>query len=303
MKCLSWRMELRQLKYFAKAAELQNFTEAAAALFITQSTLSQQIKQLEDELQLPLFDRIAKRVRLTEAGKSFLPYALKTLKDSEDGRDILRDLMNLKTGTLSVGVTYGLSNLLTKAVGEFNKSHPQIKLMISFGTTQELLGNLETGNLDFMLSFYDEPDNERIITDHLFFAQLSLIAHSNHPVTAKKNITLQDLPGLPLILPSPGYSIRSYLNLLMKKNDLSPSLSIEVNDIHTLLHFVQTSRWVTVLMNSTIRHHPELKALPIIGADMQRQATIAWPKNVYRKKSASSLAELLLMHSADYQTA
>jgi len=294
-------MELRQLKYFAKAAELQNFTEAAAALFITQSTLSQQIKQLEDELQLPLFDRIAKRVRLTEAGKSFLPYALKTLKDSEDGRDILKDLMNIKTGTLSIGVTYGLSNLLTKAVADFNEKHPQIKLVISFGTTQELLRNLEGGNLDLMLSFYDEPDNERTTTDHLFSAQLSLIAHRDHPVSAKKDIKLKDLPELPLILPSPGYSIRSYLDLIIKKNDLSPSLSIEVNDIHTLLQFVQTSRWVTVLMNSTILHHPGLKAVPIIGADMQRRATIAWPKGAYRKKSASSLTELLIMHSADYQ--
>ena len=209
-------MELRQLKYFTKAAELQNFTEAAAELFITQSTLSQQIKQLEDGLGLPLFDRIAKRVRLTEAGKSFLPYALKTLKDSEDGRDILKDLMNLKTGTLSIGVTYGLSNLLTKAVADFNEQHPQIKLLISFGTTQELLRNLEGGNLDLMLSFYDEPNNERITTDHLFSVRLSLIAHRDHPVTARKGIKLKDLPDLPLILPSAGYSIRSYLDLVMK---------------------------------------------------------------------------------------
>ncbi len=73
--------------------------------------MSQQIRQLEDELRLPLFDRIAKRVRLTEAGKAFLPYALKTLKDAEDGKETLRDLMELKTGVLSIGVTYGLTDL------------------------------------------------------------------------------------------------------------------------------------------------------------------------------------------------
>ena len=68
-------MELRQLKYFVRSAELLNFTEAANDLFISQSTLSQQIKQLEDELDMLLFDRVGKRVRLTEAGNLFLTYA------------------------------------------------------------------------------------------------------------------------------------------------------------------------------------------------------------------------------------
>ena len=68
-------MELRQLRYFEKASELLNFTEAAKSLFLSQSTLSQQIKQLEEELGVLLFDRIGKRIVLTEAGESFLPYA------------------------------------------------------------------------------------------------------------------------------------------------------------------------------------------------------------------------------------
>lgn len=68
-------MELRQLRYFEKTSELLNFTEAAKALFISQSTLSQQIKQLESELGVLLFDRVGKRIVLTEAGSSFLPYA------------------------------------------------------------------------------------------------------------------------------------------------------------------------------------------------------------------------------------
>src|SRR3954463_12885756 len=106
-------MELRQLRYFIRSAELLNFTEAAHTLYISQSTLSQQIKQLEDELGIPLFDRIGKRVHLTEAGGLFLPYARQTLVDSEGGRFVIDDLKGLKTGELKIGVTYGLSALLT----------------------------------------------------------------------------------------------------------------------------------------------------------------------------------------------
>ena len=78
-------MELRQLKYFEKACELENFSEASRQLYITQSTLSQQIKQLEDELGILLFDRIGKRIIPTEAGRAFLPYARKQYRKQKTG--------------------------------------------------------------------------------------------------------------------------------------------------------------------------------------------------------------------------
>lgn len=93
-------MELRQLRYFKEACELRNFSEAARVLHISQSTLSQQIKQLEEELDVLLFDRIGKRVVPTEAGKAFLPFACKSIKDAEDGCQIIRDLKGVETGTL-----------------------------------------------------------------------------------------------------------------------------------------------------------------------------------------------------------
>lgn len=294
-------MELRQLKYFAKAAELQNFTEAASALFITQSTLSQQIKQLEDELSLPLFHRVAKRVRLTDAGKAFLPFAQKTLKNASDGKEMLRDLMDLRTGALSVGATYGLTDLLTKSVAVFSATFPGIKLLINFGTSEELLGQLEEGDLDMMLSFYENTHNQRVSSDHLFPSRLSLVAHASHPVARHEHVGLADLMQLPLILPSKGYSIRGYLDTLLRENNLQVSVNMEVNDIHTLLEFVRTGNWVTVLMSSTIASIPELKSIEISEVDMNRVATITWPKDAYRKNSAAALADLLQANAQAYR--
>ena len=113
-------MELRQLKYFKEACELQNFSEAARVLHISQSTLSQQIKQLEDELDVLLFDRIGKRVVPTEAGLAFLPYAVRAIRDAENGKQIIRDLKGIETGVLHVGVTYSMSPLLIAALGLFS---------------------------------------------------------------------------------------------------------------------------------------------------------------------------------------
>ena len=109
-------MELRQLKYFIKSAEYLNFSEAAKHLYITQSTLSQQIKQLEFELGFTLFARNSRHIELTEAGEEFLPYAKRTIQDAEDGVQRLYDLQNVKTGTVRIGVTYSLSTVLTEGV-------------------------------------------------------------------------------------------------------------------------------------------------------------------------------------------
>ena len=91
-------MELRQIKYFLKAKELLNFTEAAKILNISQSTLSQQVKQLENELDVPLFNRIGKRIVLTEAGELFSEYARQSLNKSNEGLLLLKDLNNINTG-------------------------------------------------------------------------------------------------------------------------------------------------------------------------------------------------------------
>lgn len=293
-------MELRQLKYFIRAAELHNFTEAANQLYITQSTLSQQIKQLEDELGILLFDRLGKRVRLTEAGQLFLPYAQKTAKDAEDGRNILKDLMNLETGTLHIGVTYGLMHILTKAIVEFNDVQPGIILQVHFGTTQELLTRLEQGQIDLMLSFLPVQQNSAYTSEKLFSSCLALIAHKDNPCAKNKQLNLKKLEPLPLILPSGGYSIRDFLNKVVAKHKINLNIQMEVNDINMLLQLVNTGKWCTVLMGSSVSHYPEIKAIKITGEGMSRDATITWPVNAYRKKAALLLADTLHYHATDY---
>lgn len=290
-------MELRQLKYFVKAAELQNFTEASTALFITQSTLSQQIKQLEDELGIPLFDRIAKRVRLTEAGKTFLPYASKTLKDADEGKTMLKDLMNMNTGSLTIGVTYGLTDLLTKAILDFSIQYPNVKLEIVFGTTQELLAKLEMGKLDLLLSFSQEKKKGLYTVAPLFTSNLSVIVHEQHPLANQTRIKLKDLGLLPLLLPSVGYSIRNYLDELLTSHQQTLDIKMEANDINTILQLVNSGRWATVLMGSSIFNYPELKAVTINAEGVSRQATVIWSTDSYRKKSAQILLELLEIHA------
>ena len=132
-------MELRQLKYFITSADTLNFTEAARQCFITQSTLSQQIKQLETELGVQLFERIGKRVFLTETGRDFLPYACQTVADAEYGVQRIKDMEELRTGRLCIGTTFGLSALITDAIAHFSEQYPEVHLEVMFLKQDELI--------------------------------------------------------------------------------------------------------------------------------------------------------------------
>ena len=288
-------MELRQLKYFKAACELRNFSEAARSLCISQSTLSQQIKQLEDELDMLLFDRIGKRIVPTEAGFAFLPYANKALQDAEDGKQILRDLKGVKIGNLHVGVTYSMVPLLVSALEPFTKVYPNIKLRITFGTSEELLNRLENNGLDFLLSFQPEGicnDFERM---PLFQSRLYFIVHESHPLASLSSITLKRLSETPLILPERGFATRKKIEELGLKHQLSLTVGMEINDVHTILHILKGGYWATVLTQAAVSNDTDLIQIPILCADrLTSHGYLFWPQGAYRKKAASAFADFLL---------
>ena len=286
-------MELRQLRYFIKAAERSNFTEAANALFISQSTLSQQIQQLENELKTPLFDRIAKRVRLTEAGNLFLPAARKTVRDAEEGRQLLKDLSELTAGTLTIGLTYGLSDLVIKALKIFTDRYPKILVQVIYGTPDGLIEFLSDGRIDFMLSFISHQHRPLFESIPLFESKLSLIVPGNHPMARKTSIKLAEIQKLPLALPVDNFSIRNFLDAALLKQQLQLDIRLETNDLNTLLQLAGAGTWCTILMASSIFNFPNLKAIPITGKDMTRQATVTWTNDTYRKKAAEIFIDVM----------
>lgn len=287
-------MELRQLKYFLKAKELLNFTEAASALFISQSTLSQQIKQLEDELQVPLFNRIGKRITLTEAGNLFSVYAQQSISKAADGLEVLKDLNNLETGKIAIGVTYALRHVVTKALIVFSSEFPKIQFEIVFGTSQELVQKLNLFELDVILTFEEIASEAHFKYRELFTSPMALVTSSETPFIHKKSISLAEVSSLPLALPSSGFSTTQFINKAFEKNNLNPKVTIEINDIPTLLELIKTGKWHTILTKTTIENEKELFAIPIKGEKMTRTAMLISLKEVYEKKAVIVFLETLM---------
>ncbi|TJY35936.1 LysR family transcriptional regulator [Pontimicrobium aquaticum] len=286
-------MELRQLKYFIKAKELLNFTAAAATLNISQSTLSQQIKQLEIELDVPLFERIGKRIKLTEAGDLFYKYALQSVNSANSGFNLLRDFKNIETGELKIGSTYGLRHVLTKSVKQFVELYPKIKISIVFGTSEALIEKLDNFELDFILSFQEYETDKAHRYQLLFTSEMVLIGATNSKLKEVKNIKMKNLVHFSLALPSSGFNTRKYIDKVCNKKNLSLNSSLEINDIPMLLDLVKTGKYYTILAKTTIQDINSIISVPIIQPSMKRKGMIISLNEVYEKKAVKAFYKII----------
>ncbi|HTU27355.1 MAG TPA: LysR family transcriptional regulator, partial [Pirellulales bacterium] len=147
-------MELRHLRYFLAVAQDAHFRRAAARMHVSQPTLSLQVQELEKELGVALFDRIGRRVRLTQAGQVFRDYAERALSVVQDGRTALAEIDGLVRGSLTVGVVQTVNAyLIPPIVSRFATEHPQVRLRVEEMAAGEIEDGLLKGSLDLGISF------------------------------------------------------------------------------------------------------------------------------------------------------
>ena len=285
-------MELRQLRYFAKAAETWNFSQAANSLNIAQSSLSQQIKQLEDELGTQLFIRDRHSFQLTEAGEEMLPFALRTIHAAEACADRIRDLRKMLTGTLNIGVTHSFSPILTETVISFIKMYPKIKVNIVYKQMNELMELLSNHELDFVLAFKPIQPLPNVESHILFQNTLSAIVGNNHPLASKDKVSIAELEKYDLALPSKGLQARNAFDHIVSDYDKF-KICLELNDVNTLLKLVRQTNLVTVLAEDSIYDACDVKAVPINVPDNQMSGCVHILKQTYRKHSMQEFIRIL----------
>ena len=285
-------MELRQLRYFVKTAETRNFSHAASCLNIAQSSLSQQIKHLEDELGTQLFIRDSHSLQLTEAGEVILPFALRTIQDAEACVDRINDLRKLLTGTLNIGVTHSFSPILTESVISFIKMYPKIKVNIVYKQMNELMELLSNRELDFVLAFKPIQSFPNVESHILFQNTLSAIVGKNHPLASKEKVSISELEKYDLALPSKGMQARNAFNNIVSDCDVF-KIRIELNDVNTLLKLVRQTSLVTVLAEDSIYDFSDVKAVPIDVHDNQMSGCVHILKETYRKQSMQEFIRIL----------
>ncbi|MBR5846879.1 MAG: LysR family transcriptional regulator [Bacteroidaceae bacterium] len=286
-------MELRQLKYFVKAAELLNFSEAAKALYVTQSTLSQQIRQLEQEMGGQLFQRNSHMVMLTESGQELLPLAQHTLHSADSCQERMNDLQQLLVGTLNIGVTFTFSPMLTETLLAFMKRYPKVRLNIYYKPMEELMEMLEKHEVDFVLAFKPTLRYQGVESHSLFNNHLAAIVHEHHPIAQKEKITLAEIERYDIALPAKGLQARNAFEQVVANYSPYFRIRVELNEVHILLKLIKQSELVTILAEATIHNERGVKAIPIDVPENEMEGCVHILKDAYRKHSAQEFIRML----------
>jgi LysR family cyn operon transcriptional activator len=284
-------MEIYQLQYFIKTAEVLHFTKAAELCFVTQSGLSQQIKKLEEELGMPLFVRIGKKVQLTEAGSVFLIHAKQIIENVQSGKQAIDDLNQMIGGELRIGVTYIFGLLVLPIVNLFAKTYPNLKIVVEYGTTEPLEQKLLNNELDLVLVISSNEIKLPFQKVPLFTSQLVMAVSKTHPLAVLDKISFKKIEDIPLILPVKGFNSREMLDELFLKNNMKPKVSIELNAVHALLRLVGDSDWATIVTEKALKGWDNLKAINITGVATQRDSFMLTIEGAYQKKAVKLFME------------
>lgn len=231
-------MELKNLNTFLFVAELSSFTRAAKQLGFSQSTVSFQIGQLEAELGVRLFERVHHTVSLTEQGREVLRYAHRVDKLTRELADELREDKAL-TGCIRLAMADSLCALLEGAFRNFWARYPGISLKIMTAGTEEMFRLLNHNEADLVLTL----DNR--IYDHAYVilreerVGTHFVAAADHPLAAKRHVTLQEMVGQPFLLTERGMSYRRLMDEKLAACSLAVSPLLETGDVELICRMVE----------------------------------------------------------------
>ena len=256
-------MEIRQVRYFVMVAQTGSFSQASKELFISQSTLSQQIQQLENEVGVKLLERNTRKVTLSEYGQEFLPYAKNLIYDAEACLGSIMDVRNMATGKLVIGVTYTFSSVMVDVLKEFIRDYPGIRLSIRTALMEELMDMLERNEIDLALSYDPGHKYDNIESTELFRSGICVIARDTNPLAQKVSISLEELSRLKLALPVSGMQARDKFDSVLAEKGIKMNIAVEVNDMQILQKLVRDTELVTVFSRNAIKNSVGLKALEI----------------------------------------
>ncbi|WNG51451.1 transcriptional regulator CynR [Archangium minus] len=282
-------MELRHLRYFSAVADTLHFGRAARHLHVSQPTLSQQIRQLEEELGAPLFERARSGVRLTQAGELFRTYASRALEDVNAGRRAVGALHGLTTGTLRVGYPPSMRGVVVPALAAVLRRHPGLALSAEEAIVRRVERRLADGKLDVGLAYAPArlPDLD---AEPVFDSKLALVVARGHPLAGAESVGARQLAEEPFALLSRGLRVRARVEAWFSAMRLAPHIALESNAVGTVLAIVRAGLAVTVLPEPRLADAERLVVKRLTPAPRSELAALLWRKGAPRAPAAELFA-------------
>ncbi len=184
-------MEIRNIISFLKIAETNSFSKAASALGYTQSNVTMQIKQLETELGTVLFDRIGKRITLTENGKLFSNYANEIISSIDNAKNALSDSL-VPSGEIKIGILESICiTYMPEIITRFHREYPEVNTIIKIGNFEELSSLLNTNQIDLLWTFDEPISNDNWIKTLAYQNPICILASPNNTIFNERELSLE----------------------------------------------------------------------------------------------------------------
>lgn len=269
-------MEIQELISFTTIVQQGSFSKASKKLDYSQGSITIHIKNLERELGIKLFDRLGKKVSLTNHGKTFYQHCLKILNDISSAKEAIQPTLELN-GHLTIGTIDSLcSSILPSFICQYNKLYPSVSISITTDTIEELLKMLKNNDIDFAYLV----DKQLLETQWLKIDQIkeevTFVASSTHPIFQIQNITIEDILTHPIILTEKNASYRQLLEEKIHENHLEIQPFIQSKNTDLLLELLKINPYISflpkyILENELKNNNLKLIDIPNYQIDVYRQ--------------------------------
>ena len=296
---------LQQLRILKAVASEKNFTKAAEILFVSQPSLSKQIKSLENRLGIILLDRKTSKISLTEAGRIFLQYSERILALCEESCRALNDLKNGDRGNLAIGASQTIGTyLMPRVLALFAQEYPHINVNVQVDSTRKIVKNIIERNIDIAIVGGEVPEElKKSLSIETFVEdELKLIIPKSHPFAARqiKTINKEDLYHLNFITLNSNSTIRKFIDNILIQNNIETkqfNIVMQLNSIEAIKTAVSLGLRAAFVSSSAIEKEIQLKTVEIITVEnikITRTLSIITNPQCYRSKALEFFYKKLL---------
>ncbi|WP_020483572.1 LysR substrate-binding domain-containing protein [Methylomonas sp. MK1] len=286
-------MNLRDLNYLIAVADLRSFVQAADRCCISQPTLSTQIKKLEDELGIQIFERTNKKVLPTELGEQIVASARRILKEQDNIKELAATAQDPLAGNLRFGAFPTLATyLFPPLVPLIKQDLPRIRLILVEEKTEQLLQQLRSGQMDCALLAL--PIYEDFLESQALFEDEFLLAVADgHPLAAKPQVEPDDLNGEHLLLLEEGHCLRGHALQICQTIGADEEQDLRATSLETLRQMVHAGTGITFMPRIAVREEPGIRYLPFAEPAPSRTIGMVWRKTSARGELIRRLSGLV----------
>lgn len=295
----------RQLQIFESIFRLGSFTRAAEELFLTQPTLSMQVKKLTEAVGMPLFEHVGRNVEPTEAGKE-LYYACRQVFEILSNLEMkVADLQGLRRGSLRLGVITTAKYLAPELLGQFNAEFPGIDLALKVTNRERIIERM-CANEDDLYIMGQAPDGEPEVESYQFAPNpLVVMAPHTHPLVGKKKISLERLAEEPFIIREPGSGIRDITFQQFEEKGLRPNVRMELGSNEAIKHGIVGGLGISVLSLHTLTLEGSggpVAILDVEGFPIMRSWYMVYPKGKELSLAAKAFLDFSIERDPDIRS-